>query len=155
MTAQPRQALRPGQHNQEVAIDYWLLLPVMLLMASGLVMVGSASIAVAEDQGVGASHYLVRHVIYLGLGLLLAASFKVIPIAFLERICRPMMLLAALVLLLVFIPGIGYSVNGSSRWIKLGIVNFQVVEATKVMVIMYMAGYLVRQNKSSLFSKNS
>ncbi len=147
MTAQPRQALRPGRHKQELAIDYWLLLPVMLLMASGLVMVGSASIAVAEDQGVGASHYLVRHVIYLGLGLLLAASFKVIPIAFLERICRPMMLLAALVLLLVFIPGIGYSVNGSSRWIKLGIVNFQVVEATKLMVIIYMAGYLVRKSE--------
>ncbi len=147
MTAQPRQALRPGRHKQELAIDYWLLLPVMLLMASGLVMVGSASIAVAEDQGVGASHYLVRHVIYLGLGLLSAASFKVIPIAFLERICRPMMLLAALVLLLVFIPGIGYSVNGSSRWIKLGIVNFQVVEATKLMVIIYMAGYLVRKSE--------
>ena len=147
MTAQQQQALRAGRHNQELAIDYWLLLPVLLLAASGLVMVGSASIAVAEAQGVSASHYLVRHIIYLGLGLILASSFRIIPIAFLERICRPMMLLAALFLLLVFIPGIGYSVNGSSRWIKLGIVNFQVVEATKVMVIIYMAGYLVRKSE--------
>ena len=106
MTALQRQALRSGRYKQEVAIDYWLLLPVLLLVASGLVMVGSASIAVAEAQGVNASYYLVRHIIYLALGLLLASAFRIIPIAFLERICRPMMLLAALVLLLVFIPGI-------------------------------------------------
>ncbi len=147
MTAQQQQALRAGRYRQELAIDYWLLLPVLLLVASGLVMVGSASIAVAEDQGVSASHYLVRHIIYLSLGLLLASSFRIIPIAFFERICRPMMLLAALILLLVFIPGLGYSVNGSIRWIKLGIVNFQVVEATKLMVIIYMAGYLVRKSE--------
>jgi len=52
---------------------------------------------------------------------------------------------SALVLLLVFIPGIGHSVNGSARWIRLGFANFQVVEAVKVMVIIYMAGYLVRK----------
>jgi cell division protein FtsW len=89
----------------------------------------------------------VRHIIYLFIGLVLASTFRVIPVVFLERICRPMMLMAALSLLLVFIPGLGYSVNGSSRWIRLGIVNFQVVEAVKLMVIIYMAGYLVRKSE--------
>lgn len=136
---------RGHQHNRAIQIDAWLLVPVLLLVACGLVMVGSASIAIAESHGVSTSHYLVRHIIYVLLGLMLAATFRVIPIAFLERISRPLMWVSALILLLVFIPGIGRSVNGSARWITIGIANFQVVEAVKVMVIIYMAGYLVRK----------
>ncbi len=128
-----------------VQIDAWLLVPILLLVASGMVMVGSSSIAIAESHGVSSHYYLVRHVIYILLGLVFALMFRVIPIAFLERISRPLMWMSALVLLLVFIPGIGHVVNGSARWITLGFVNFQVVEAVKIMVIIYMAGYLVRK----------
>jgi cell division protein FtsW len=142
-----KQAMRADRLNQEVSLDLWLLLPIMLLVSFGIVMVGSASIAVAESQGVSSSHYLIRHIVYLCLGIGLASSFRIIPVAFLERVCRPMLLLAALLLLLVFVPGLGYSVNGSMRWLRLGIVNFQVVEAVKVMVIIYMAGYLVRKSE--------
>lgn len=141
-----RQQARRGYNlSRAVQVDNWLLVPVLLLVASGVVMVGSASIAIAESHGVGSSYYLVRHIIYILLGVGLASTFRVIPIAFLERISRPLMWLSALVLLLVFIPGIGRSVNGSARWISLGVANFQVVEAVKVMVIIYMAGYLVRK----------
>ncbi len=141
-----RQQARRGYNlSRAVQVDNWLLVPVLLLVTSGLVMVGSASIAIAESHGVSNSYYLVRHIIYILLGVGLASTFRVIPIAFLERISRPLMWLSALVLLLVFIPGIGRSVNGSARWISLGVANFQVVEAVKVMVIIYMAGYLVRK----------
>jgi cell division protein FtsW len=142
-----RQALRAGTLAPKPGLDPWLLVPSLLLLAFGLIMVGSASIAVAESQGLGSFHYLVRHVMYVVLGLLLALSFRVIPVALLERICRPMMWLAALVLLLVFIPGLGHTVNGSTRWINLVVAKFQVVEAVKVMVIIYMAGYLVRKSE--------
>ncbi len=141
-----RQQARRGYNlSRAVQVDNWLLVPVLLLVTSGIVMVGSASIAIAESHGVSNSYYLVRHIIYILLGVGLASTFRVIPIAFLERISRPLMWLSALVLLLVFIPGIGLSVNGSARWISLGVANFQVVEAVKVMVIIYMAGYLVRK----------
>jgi len=144
-TTNKQQAHHGRQLNRTVQVDPWLLVPVLLLVASGLVMVGSSSIAIAESHGVSTSHYLVRHVIYILLGLVLASTFRVIPVAFLERISRPLMWVSALVLLLVFIPGIGHSVNGSARWITLGFANFQVVEVVKVMVIVYMAGYLVRK----------
>jgi cell division protein FtsW len=140
-----QQARRGSRMNNAVQIDAWLLVPVLLLVASGLVMVGSSSIAIAESHGVSTFYYLVRHSIYILLGLLLASTFRVIPIAFLERISRPLMWLSALLLLLVFIPGVGRSVNGSTRWLTLGLANFQVVEAVKIMVIIYMAGYLVRK----------
>jgi cell division protein FtsW len=139
------QAQRGSRMNSAVQVDAWLLVPVLLLFAVGLVMVGSSSIAIAESHGVSTYYYLVRHAIYIFLGLLLASTFRVIPIAFLERVSRPLMWLSALVLLLLFIPGIGRSVNGSTRWLALGFVSFQVVEAVKIMVILYMAGYLVRK----------
>ena len=140
-----QQARRGSRLNRTIKVDNWLLIPVMLLVASGLVMVGSASIAIAESHGVATYYYLLRHLIYIVLGVILASTLRSIPIAFLERISRPLMWLSALLLLLVFIPGIGHTVNGSARWITLGFVNFQVVEAVKVMVIIYMAGYLVRK----------
>ena len=122
-----------------------MLIPALLLVAIGIVMVGSASVAIAENQGVSTYHYLLRHLIYIFIGLLLATTFRVIPIAFLERVSRPMMLLSAMLLLAVLIPGVGHTVNGSTRWIRLGLVNFQVVEAVKLMVVIYLAGYLARK----------
>ena len=125
--------------------DAWVLLPALLLLSIGIVMVGSASIAVAEGQGASPYHYLFRHLVFITAGVTLALSLKVIPIAFLERISRPMLAMSVLLLLLVLIPGIGHTVNGSTRWIRLGFVNFQVVEAVKLMVIIYLAGYLSRK----------
>jgi cell division protein FtsW len=140
-----KQAYRSGRPAPAPVMDPWLLMPVLVLIARGLVMVGSASIAIAEAHGVPTYHYLLRHAVFVCLGLLLASTFRIIPISFLQRISQPMMLLAALLLLLVFIPGIGRTVNGSARWINLGFTNFQVVEAAKIMVIIYMAGYLARK----------
>jgi len=83
--------------------------------------------------------------IFIVAGVSFALTLKVIPVAFLERISRPMLALSILLLLIVLVPGIGHTVNGSTRWIRLGLVNFQVVEAVKLMVIIYLAGYLVRK----------
>ncbi len=140
---------RQARHSGSVAVairpDLWVLIPVLLLLSIGVVMVGSASIAIAESQGVSSNYYLLRHLIYVFLGVMLAMLFRVIPIACLERVSRPMLLLSALALLAVLMPGIGHTVNGSTRWIRLGFVNFQVVEAVKLMVIIYLAGYLARK----------
>lgn len=139
------QAREAGVARPVVGIDHWVLLPALLLVAVGIVMVGSASIAVSEGQQLQVYHYLVRHCFYVAMGVALACAFRVVPIEFLQRVSRPMMLLSVLALLLVFIPGLGHTVNGSTRWIRLGFVNFQVVEAVKLSVIIYMAGYLARK----------
>jgi len=139
------QAFVPGAARQPVGLDAWVLVPALLLLSVGIVMVGSASIAVAEGQGVSAYHYLARHLVFIGLGVVLALTLRIIPVAFLERISRPLLGLSILALLLVLVPGIGHTVNGSTRWIRLGFVNFQVVEAVKLLVILYIAGYLARK----------
>jgi cell division protein FtsW len=140
-----RQALPAGSSPLPVRPDSYVLVPALLLLAVGVVMVGSASIAIAEGQGASSYHYLLRHLIYIALGAALALTLRIIPIAFLERISRPMMGLSVLLLLLVLVPGLGHTVNGSTRWIRLGFLNFQVVEAVKLAVIIYLAGYLARK----------
>jgi cell division protein FtsW len=139
------QAFQAGLMPVPVRLDVWVLLPALLLLSFGIVMVGSASIAIAEGQGASTYHYLFRHLVFIGAGVSLALMLKVIPMAFLERMSRPMLTLSILLLLIVLVPGVGHTVNGSTRWISLGIVNFQVVEAVKLMVIIYLAGYLARK----------
>jgi cell division protein FtsW len=139
------QAFAAGTIAAPVRLDSWVLVPALLLLSIGIVMVGSASIAIAEGQGVNSYHYLLRHLVFISLGVFLALSLRIVPIAFLERISRPMLALSALFLLVVLMPGIGHTVNGSTRWIRLGFVNFQVVEAVKLMVVIYLAGYLARK----------
>ncbi len=140
------QAQRAGRAARDLSVDPWLLVPVLLLVSLGVIMVGSSSVAVAESLGFGTTHYLFRHLTYLALGLVLAAGARLVPLKLLEQFSRTMFFLAVLALLLVFVPGLGHTVNGSTRWVRLVVLNFQVVEAVKVMVIIYMAGYLVRKS---------
>src|SRR5210317_986039 len=139
------QAFQAGRSPLPVRPDTWVLIPGLLLLSIGIIMVGSASIAIAEGQGMNSYHYLLRHLVFIAIGVGLALTLRVIPVAFFERISRPMMAFSVLLLLAVFVPGLGATVNGSTRWIRLGIINFQAVEAVKLMVILYLAGYLVRK----------
>ena len=124
--------------------DRWLLLAVVSLAGLGLVMVASASTSIAERQTGDAFYYLWRQLIYLGIALALAAAAFAVPMAYWKKAGPGLMLLNVLLLLMVFIPGIGHEVNGSMRWVRLGAVNLQMSEFVKLFVILYLAGYLVR-----------
>ena len=142
------QAYQAGLSPIPIRPDSWVLIPALLLLSIGVVMVGSASIAIAEGQGVPSYHYLLRHLVFIAFGVMLAFSLRVIPIAFFERVSRPLMVLSVLLLLAVFIPGLGHTVNGSTRWIALGVLNLQVSEIVKFFMLIYVAGYLVRHGQA-------
>jgi cell division protein FtsW (lipid II flippase) len=82
------QAFQAGLMPVPVRLDVWVLIPALLLLSFGIVMVGSASIAIAEGQGASTYHYLFRHLIFIAAGVSLALMLKVIPMAFLERVSR-------------------------------------------------------------------
>jgi len=138
----PLQALRRDELRG--VFDPWLAGATLLLAAFGLIMVASSSIAVAEGMSVGPFHYVIRHVVFLGLGAMLAAFLMAVPLDYWQRRARVLLFAAFLLLLLVFVPGVGRRVNGATRWINLGVSNFQVVEAVKLLLIAYLASYLVR-----------
>jgi len=128
----------------EGRFDPWLLGASLALACLGVVMVASASIAIGEGLDVGPFHFLVRHVLYLAVGLGLAAWMMRTELKTVEQFDRLLLLACFVLLLLVFVPGIGRSVNGARRWLNFGIAGFQAVEAVKLMYIVWLASYLKR-----------
>ena len=127
--------------------DQALIWSVLLLLSIGLVMIYSASIAIAEAQfgADRAMHYLLRHGIYLVVGLLLGLVAFQVPMQVWQKFVTYLFMVSALMLILVLVPGIGHEVNGSQRWISLYIVNFQPSEFMKFVMILYTADYVTRK----------
>jgi cell division protein FtsW len=124
--------------------DPWLLSAAAALAALGVVMVASSSMPYALGNGVGAFHYFDRHLLYLGMGIVLAAVAMRTELKRVEQHSHLLLVLCFVLLIAVWVPGIGRSVNGSRRWLTLGVANFQVVEAVKLMLIVWLSSYLVR-----------
>lgn len=148
MMAAGRQAVRQGATvNRVPRLDYVLLLAAVTLASLGLVMVASASITFADRDLGQPFYYAMRQAVYIGIGVLLAWPVYRVRLALLEQ-SGPVVLVAALALLLaVLIPGIGREVNGSMRWINAGLFNLQVSEPAKLMILIYLAGYLARHGE--------
>lgn len=128
-------------------VDVPLLTVVILLAMFGLLMVYSASIALADGpqyKNYGHYYFIIRHSLFLGLGAMLAFAASLVPMRVWEKLAIPIFVFALLLLVLVLIPGIGREVNGARRWIPLGIVNFQPSELMKVAIIIFSANYVVR-----------
>ncbi len=104
--------------------DPWLAGAALALACLGVVMVGSASVAIGENLGVGPFHYLVRHVLFLGVGIALAAVVMRTELKAVEKYNQYLLLGCFLLLLLPWLPGLGVSVNGARRWINAGISRF-------------------------------
>ena len=124
--------------------DPWLIGAALGLVALGVVMVGSSSIAIGEELSVGPFHFLIRHVVFLLGGAVLCLLVARTELKTIERFDRLLLLGCFVLLLVVFIPGLGHTVNGARRWINLGVSNFQTVEAVKLMFIVWLSSYLVR-----------
>jgi len=125
--------------------DLWLLAAVVLLICIGTVMVTSSSIATAEKYKAFALYFFWRHVEYLILGGVAAAIVYRVPLHVWEQLGPG--LLSATVLLLVLVLVVGLPMNGSTRWICIGDLCFQISELAKISLIVYMAGFAVRQQE--------
>jgi len=128
--------------------DQILLWITIVLLGLGLVMVYSASIAIAEGSRATAHqpmHYLVRHGIFIAISLVMAVVAFQIPIKLWQQSALYLFLFGLLMLALVLIPGVGREVNGSQRWLSLYFMNLQPSEFMKLFVVVYAADYTVRK----------
>lgn len=143
--------MRTGSGQQEY--DPWLLWSALALLMLGLVMVYSASIAIAEGSKFTrhqASFFLLRHSVFVSVGLISAVVAYQLPMRFWQAYSVWLFMAGFLLLILVLIPHVGRSVNGSQRWISLGIINLQPSELMKLFAVLYAADYTAR--KLSLMS---
>lgn len=129
-------------------VDTALLGVVVFLLGIGLVMVASSSVSIAEKQMANPFHYLQRQLVFVIAGLIAAAVTVNIPVKIWEKMGLMLVIVSYALLILVLIPGIGKTVNGSTRWIPLGLINLQASEVVKLLMIIYMGGYLVRRGES-------
>ena len=118
------------------------------LLAFGLVMVYSASIALPDNPKFARyahTHFLTRHLLSLVMAFVAALLAFQVPVSTWEK-WAPWIFVASLVLLIaVLIPHVGKGVNGARRWISLGFMNFQPSELAKFAVVLYAADYMVRK----------
>ncbi|HRJ51666.1 MAG TPA: putative lipid II flippase FtsW [Candidatus Thiothrix moscowensis] len=129
-------------------IDRDLLVALLALLAIGVVMLLSASMWVAERQYSNPYYYFVRQLVFLGLGLVLALLMYQIRLDFWQKLGVRLLPIVLVLLVLVLIPGIGKTVNGSSRWLNLGFMSVQVSEIAKLIMLLYLSGYLIRHGKN-------
>ena len=135
-------------------LDPVLIMVSLTILLLGLVMVSSASITVADRQIASPFYYLHRQSMAAVLGLMAAFLMLKVRLVHWEKAGMVMLGISFVLLLLVLIPGIGKTVNGSTRWIPVGLFNLQVSEIVKLLLLIYVAGYLVRHGnevRSSLW----
>ncbi len=147
------QAIRTNQQLEKpvsvavVEYDRFILLLYLSLVAIGLVMVASASISVADQLTQDPFYYAKRQFLRILISLALIWFACKVPLEFWKNNGMALMLGSVVLLAIVLIPGVGYTVNGSTRWLNFGIFTFQVSEVAKLFLIIYLSGYLIRRSE--------
>ena len=149
--------VRTRFRTPQAQFDELLIWVLAGLLALGLVMVYSSSIATAEASkytGFQPTYYLLRHGAFICAGLIAGLFAFQIPVQMWQSYAPWLFFFGAVLLVLVLVPGIGREVNGSRRWLSLFVINLQPSELMKLFAVLYAADYTVRKGKvGHLFTK--
>ncbi len=132
---------KAGHHGY----DYLLLIPALLLLGFGLVFVYSASSSLAEYKLGDSYYYLKKQAVFCLVGLFFMILAKNIPSALYRKLAYPALFLSFALLVLLFVPGIGAKVGGSSRWLRFAGLSFQPSELAKLTLSLYLAYSMAKQ----------
>ncbi|MBS3964989.1 MAG: putative lipid II flippase FtsW [Methylomonas sp.] len=147
VTSKPRK-------RQRLHIDESLLFATLSLLVIGFVMVTSSSLHLGVKLADDISHYPIKQLLHILLGLVVAGGVLLVPMKSWQKIGQPLFLGGLVLLLVVLIPGVGVKVNGSVRWLSVFGLRIQVSEVVKFISVIYMAGYITRHAehvRTSLF----
>ena len=131
-TTKRKAELKPG--------DFWLMLIVMILVIFGLIMVFSASYYYSISQAGNAYSYLLRHGLWVILGIGVMILGASIDYRIYRKAAVPFVIIIGVLLILV--PFIGTTVNGATRWLSIGPITIMPGELAKPAVILFTAWYL-------------
>lgn len=132
------------------AWDQSLLWSVVLLVLMGTVMVYSASITLADGKkyaNYSSTYFLMRHIFSLGIAVFAGLIAYRLPSRVWDKVAPLLFIITVVMLIAVLIPGLGKAVNGSKRWLPLGIMNFQPSELMKFVAVIFAAHYTVRRQE--------
>ena len=130
--------------------DQPLVWVTLLLMLFGMVMVYSASISLPDSPKFAAyknTYFLQRQAIFIGVSLLVGLFVFRVKVATWQRLAPWLFVFTLLLLMLVFVPGLGVTVNGGKRWVSVAFFRLQPSELMKVVAVLYAADYTVRKQE--------
>lgn len=140
------------QKTSRLALSQWreevdqpLLVLTLVILGFGLVMVASSSISVAVRETGNPFYFFERQSLYAILSIFGAFVAYQCPLEVCERLGMIFLFAALGALVMVLIPHVGHAVNGSRRWIGVEFINIQVTEVAKLLITIYLAGYIVRR----------
>jgi cell division protein FtsW len=136
----------PKSQKARLQIDPTIVMLTGVLLLLGVIMVGSASVALAAKEGFPFS-FFIKQFLFGIVGILCAAAVMRVPTEYWQRHAYVLLGISLALLLLVLIPGVGAKVNGSRRWLHLLGGNFQASEASRVLILIYLCSYLVRREQ--------
>ncbi|MBA2408292.1 MAG: putative lipid II flippase FtsW [Gammaproteobacteria bacterium] len=140
--ASRERTILPARARQRIDVN--LIVYTALLLGVGLVMVSSASIGIADSLTGDPLYCFKRQLIFIVISLVAMAAVYGVPLEWWRKASQPALIAVVFLLALVLIPGVGKTINGSSRWLTLGAFSLQVSELAKLFVIVYLAAYIDR-----------
>jgi cell division protein FtsW len=134
--------LNPATRTRQMP-DKQLLSAILALIIFGWIMMLSASLAYFSSYS-----FFIKQTLFIFMGLIAGLITLNTPISILQKYSIPLFIFSLILLVVVFFPPpIGHTVNGSTRWINFGFFKFQPSELMKLSMILFMAGFLIRQEK--------
>ena len=134
--------LNPNMRTRQTP-DKALLASILTLLIFGWLMSFSASLAYFSSYS-----FFFKQTVFICAGLFAGLIILNTPISTLQKYSIPLFILSLILLTVVFFPPpIGHTVNGSTRWINFVFFKFQPSELMKLSMVLFMAGFLIRQEK--------
>ena len=130
-----------------LTFDPVLVSSALALLLLGLVMVTSASISIADRELGSPFAFLERQLLSATVGCCLGLVAFALPAEVWERVSFALLLIGLALLVLVLIPGLGHAVNGSRRWLRIGMFNFQASELARLLILIHICSYAVRRHE--------
>ena len=138
----------PARLKTELKLDPVLLSIAVTLLLGGLVILASASITIADKDAGDPFFYVERQLIAAAIGAGAGLFCLFVPLRAWQSLGPVMLLVGLALLIIVLLPGVGFEVNGAKRWVRFGVINLQVSEPARLCLFVYLAGYVVRQQKA-------
>jgi len=130
-----------------LAIDKWMLVAVVCLLALGMTMVLSTSYLYSQERYGDGTYFFRKQLLAMGAGTLALIACSMVPSAFYRRFAYPLLVVTFIVLVLVLVPGIGVSRGGARRWIILAGFTFQPSELAKLAMVFYLAHSMAKKEQ--------
>lgn len=138
----------PNLFRISAVSDKVLLLSILIVVLFGLLMVYSTTAVVAAEKLGDGYYYVKRQAVAALVGIFILWLSSNLNLAKLKGVTRYFLPISVILLILVFVPGLGMKGGGALRWVGLGPIRFQPVELVKVLMIFFVSGYLARNSEN-------